>query len=289
MLITKELSLIIHSSILQIVKIQAFVRGYQDRAWYAFQYRCATIIQASARRLLVRKECHTECMVSILIAAAANSLRMRNAATRLQFWWMDKIWKKKEKHAALVIERFFIYVKKEVEKEVAALKKKKKEKRRRRKIKQSDDYILERAWLGVADDTVTPLVSQKAVASHKPPIVNTAGDKLRTKHNRFRARGAIQSFDEDVQSDVSGLTDLDFGYRNNGTRRSKKKSQVDLEEDLSLEEALHDSEDEMSNEQRKDVTDEFTQRHGKSRHGFSGQESSPYRDQRARGYRGYDR
>ena len=122
---------------------------------------------------------------------------------------MDEMWKKKEKHAALVIERFFIYVKKEVEKEVAALKKKKKEKRRRRKMKQSDDFILERAWLGVADETITP-----AVALHNPPIVNTVGNKSRTKHNRFRTRGMIQSHDEDVQSDVSGLTDLDFGYRN---------------------------------------------------------------------------
>jgi ElaB/YqjD/DUF883 family membrane-anchored ribosome-binding protein len=168
-------------------------------------------------------------MVSILIAAAASSLRMRNAARRLQFWWMDEMWKRKEKHAALVIERFFIYIKKEVEKEVAALKKKKKERRKRHKMKQSDDYILERAWLGVADDAVVPVVqtallSQRTAASHHPSVNNGTGDKLHNKYSRFRARGAIQSFEDDVQSDVSGLTDLDFGYRNSGTRSRQKKS-----------------------------------------------------------------
>ena len=54
-------------------------------------------------------------MVSILIAAAANSLRVRNAAKRLQHWWFEELWSRKEKEAALVIERFFIFVKKEVE------------------------------------------------------------------------------------------------------------------------------------------------------------------------------
>ncbi len=192
------------------------------------------------------------------------------------------MWKKKEKHAALVIERFFIYVKKEVEKEVAALKKKKKEKRRRRKMKQSDDYILERAWLGVAEDAVIPVVrpallSQRTVSSHHPPVDNGAGEKSRNKHNHFQARGLIQSFEEDVQSDVSGLTDLDFGYRNNGTRsRRNKKSQIELVEDVSLEEAFRTSEAEMSKGQR--------QRFDKSRHGLSGQESTPYQDHRGQGF-----
>jgi hypothetical protein len=232
-------------------------------------------------------------MVSILIAAAANSLRMRKAARRLQFWWMDEMWKRTEKHAALVIERFFIYVKKEVEKEVAALKKKKKEKRRRRKIKQSDDYILERAWLGVAEDAIIPVVqtnllSQLTVASHHPPVDSGAGEKSRNKHNRFQARGVVQSFEEDVQSDVSGLTDLDFGFRNNGTRSRRKKSQIELDEDVSLEEAFHNSDAEMSKKQRRDAIDQFNERFDKSRHGLSGQESAPYRDHRGRGYRGYN-
>lgn len=225
------------------MKIQACVRGHQERSWYSFQKECAVIIQSACRRFLVRKECHNECMVSILIAAAANSLRVRNAAKRLQHWWFEELWSRKEKEAALVIERFFIFVKKEVEREVKALKKKKKERRRRRKIKQSDDYILERAWLGVADDVLPPVPAavphQRAVPSHYPPA--DIGKKR-------SGRGMVQPVEEDAQSDVSGLTDLDFGTRN--SNRKLKKSHRDIREDASLEEAFQESEAQLEKESR---------------------------------------
>ena len=111
--------------------------------------------------------------------------------------------KKKEKGAALVIERFLIYVKKEVEREVVALKQKKKEKRRRRKVKHSDDYILERAWLGVADN-----VSSSPVAQVVEPPHTVASQHL---------------FDE-VQSEISGLTDLDVGYRTTSNTHSRPRA-----------------------------------------------------------------
>jgi hypothetical protein len=191
-------------------------------------------------------------MVSILIAAAANSLRMRNAATRLQFWWIGELWRRKEKQAALVIERFFLYVKKEVEKEVAALKKKKKDKRRRRKLKQCDDYILERAWLGVAtDDIAVPSVTPVALsAAHGLPAVQGERKTLHNKHD-FRARGGIPPVEEDVQSDVSGLTDLDFGARKNNSRTRLKLSRKEFVEDASLEEAFRDSEAQLFQDQRR--------------------------------------
>lgn len=226
----------------EIIKIQAVVRGHQERSWQTFQKECATIIQASSRRFLVRKECHNECMVSILIAAAANSLRVRNAAKRLQIWWVGELWRRKEKVAALKIERFFIYVKKEVEKEVKALKKKKKERRRRRKMKQSDDYILERAWLGVADDAgpaAMPAPAPPRTVVPRQPHSNNNGSVTRAynKPDRFatRSRGVIQSVEEDTQSVVSGLTELDFGYRN---RPSAKQ----FNDDASLEAAFRESE-----------------------------------------------
>lgn len=276
-----------------VVKVQSMVRGCQERSWQAFQHECATIIQASSRRLIVKKECHNECMVSILIAAAAKSLRVRNAARRLQQWRTDEMWKTKEKHAALVIERFFIYVKKEVEKEVKALKKKKKERRRRRKVKQSDDYILERAWLGVADDVVPDVpvaVTQRAVTTSRySSAPNAGGKKMHNKHDRFRAKGVIQSVEEDVQSEVSNLTDLDFGYRNN-PRKSKKSlhdmdrlkdmdgdpvtSLHDMErfkdmDDDTLEKALRDSETQLVADQPRGGKD-YNQRQGVS---TSGQKS----------------
>lgn len=141
-------------------------------------------------------------MVSILIAAAANSLRVRNSARRLQFWWMDELLKKKEKVAALVIERFFIFVKKEVEREVVALKQKKKEKRRRRKVKHTDDYILERAWLGVAENVSSP-------------VAQSGGEQQTVARQHF--------FDE-AQSEISGLTDLDFGYHTTSSTQNRPRA-----------------------------------------------------------------
>mmetsp|Transcript_26316 Transcript_26316/g.48402 ORF Transcript_26316/g.48402 Transcript_26316/m.48402 type:complete len:229 (+) Transcript_26316:355-1041(+) len=228
-------------------------------------------------------------MVSILIAAAANSLRVRNAAKRLQHWWIEEMWKKKEKEAALVIERFFIYVKKEVEKEVKALKKKKKERRRRRKMKQSDDYILERAWLGVADDAdtaVSAAVPQRSVVPRYPPADNGIGKKeVHSKFDRFRARGVIRSVEQDVQSDVSGLTDLDFTYRNNARRLMNSRK----EEEDSLEDAFRESEVQLAKDRRTRGGEEYGREHGVSRHA-SGQKSKARRDPRASGYpRRYDR
>lgn len=195
-------------------------------------------------------------MVSILIAAAANSLRVRNAARRLQQWWRNELWQRKEKQAAQIIERFFIYVKKEVEKEVKALKKKKKKKRRQRMIKESDEYILERAWLGVADDATASMasavpvaVSQKTSQEYPSALRGTGKRGAYNQNDRYRARGLIQSVDEDAQSEVSGLTDMDFSVRNNN-RSKLKKSQKDLNDDLSLEKAFRDSELLMAKERR---------------------------------------
>jgi len=247
----------------EVVKVQAVVRGLQERSWFSFQKECATIIQASCRRYLARRECHNECMVSILIAAAANSLRMRNAAKRLQQWWDNEMWKRKEKDAALIIERFFIYVKKEVEKEVKALKKKKKERRRRRKLKQSDDYILERAWLGVADDATSAVPSAVPSVAVPQQSVASSVKKEYNRIDRYRSREVVQSVEEDVQSDVSGLTDLDFGFRNN-TRRVLKKSQKELEENVPLEKAFGNAEVSLSKDRHRGGEE-----HGRSssRHG----------------------
>lgn len=56
----------------------------------------------------------------------------------------------------------------------------------------------------------------------------------------------MPSVEEDVQSDVSGLTDLDFGAR--GSR--SKKSLKEFVEDASLEEAFRDSEVQLSKEKK---------------------------------------
>jgi len=148
----------------EVVRIQALVRGSQERSWLSFQDECASIIQAAMRGYLVRKECHNESMIAVLIAAAATSLRTRNAARCLQRWWQGKLWERKQKKSALIIERFFIYVKKEVEKEIKAMKKKKRQRKKMKKYMQGDDWILENAWQGLEaptaeDQTAAPRVA----------------------------------------------------------------------------------------------------------------------------------
>ena len=170
-------------------------------------------------------------MVTILISAAAAALRAKSAVRRLQSWWGEEMRKKRQKKAALVIERFFIFVKKEVEKEVKALKRKKKEKRRRRKLKQTDDYILEKAWMGLDGDTTAAMPTPETTVANK-----------------------FGSVDVDVQSEVSGLTDLSQGgsYRaSKYARRMLKKSQYDMDDDASLEQAYLDTEIQQSKKEKK--------------------------------------
>ena len=165
--------------LIEIVRIQALVRGRQERSWLKFQNECASIIQATMRGYLTRKELHNESMISVLISAAATSLRTRNAARTLQRWWAEVLWRKeqelwrqKQKKAALIIERFFIYVKKEVEKEIKAMKKKKKQRKKMKKYMQSDDWLLENAWQGLeAAGSVDNSIALQAAAA---PTASTA-------------------------------------------------------------------------------------------------------------------
>ena len=157
--------------LIEIVRIQALVRGRQERSWLTFQNECASIIQAAMRGYLTRRELHNENMISVLISAAATSLRTRNAARTLQRWWVERMWICKQKKAALVIERFFIYVKKEVEKEIKAMKKKKRQRKKMKKYMQSDDWLLENAWQGLeaaASSVENPAALQPATVPTVP-------------------------------------------------------------------------------------------------------------------------
>jgi len=187
--------------LIEIVRIQALVRGRQERSWLTFQNECASIIQAAMRGYLTRKELHNESMISILISAAATSLRTRNAARTLQRWWVDELWIgeqkrsalilrekyaartlqrwwvnelwiRKQKRSALIIERFFIYVKKEVEKEIKAMKKKKRQRKKMKKFMQSDEWLLEDAWQGLeaAVSMENPAALQAATVPAVPMV-----------------------------------------------------------------------------------------------------------------------
>jgi len=256
---------------LDIVKIQAVVRGHQERSWQNFRSDCATIIQAASRRFLVRRECHNECMISILISAAATSLRMRNSVTKIQRWWYQEMLTRRQKQAALIIERFFIFVKKEVEKEVKALKKKKKERRLRRKMRQSDEWILERAWLNTVEETsVVPEVASLSYHNDYTNFDPGIGQRVYTKHDRYSTEPepSINAvIEEDAQSEVSGLTDLSFGNRHLMGHQARKirKTKREIEEESSLDEAFLDTESKHTGEKLGGY-EGHSRRHGRQNH-----------------------
>lgn len=181
--------------LIEIVRIQALVRGRQERSWLTFQNECATIIQAAMRGYLTRKELHNESMISILISAAATSLRTRNAARTLQRWWVDLLWTRKQKKSALIIERFFIYVKKEVEKEIKAMKKKKRQKKKMKKYMQSDDWLLENAWQGLeaAASVENSVAPQPAAVPAVPMNPYDHGQQQQYVDNRVARAGMAPS------------------------------------------------------------------------------------------------
>jgi hypothetical protein len=168
--------------LMEIVRIQAFVRGRQERSWLTFQHECASIIQASMRGYLTRRELHNERMISVLISAAATSLRTRNAAKTLQRWWVEVMWQRKQKKAALIIERFFIYVKKEVEKEIKAMKKKKRQRKKMKKYMQSDDWLLENAWQGL--EAATSMDASTYKSANAPAVPMIAYDRGQQQHQQ---------------------------------------------------------------------------------------------------------
>lgn len=181
--------------LIEIVRIQALVRGRQERSWLTFQNECASIIQAAMRGYLTRRELHNESMISVLISAAATSLRTRNAARTLQRWWVEEQWRRKQKKAALIIERFFIYVKKEVEKEIKAMKKKKRQRKKMKKYMQSDDYLLENAWQGLeaAISVENPVAHQLAPAP-TVPIPYDYGQQQQHQHHQPQQQQQHQQY-----------------------------------------------------------------------------------------------
>merc|ERR1711957_617944 len=83
-----------------------------------------------------------------------------------------------------------------------------------------------------------------AVPQRRKPRPSLGRQLPHTRYDRFRTRGV--TVEDDGQSDVSGLTDLDISYRKNKTHNRSKKSEKEVEDDHFLEVAFHDSEDKLS-------------------------------------------
>jgi hypothetical protein len=132
-----------HYVILQfeITKIQALVRGHQERNWLEHQEKGARLIQNNIRCYLSRKKARSIRMRAMLKRAGLMGAVGQAASTVIQRWWRGFFREKLEKAAALVIERFFIMVKDEVDRELARIERELKTKKKRRKPKSEREYV----------------------------------------------------------------------------------------------------------------------------------------------------
>lgn len=159
------------------VRFQAVVRGALVRDSFNLQLGCAIIIQAASRRFLaVRHQTTTRALRSVE-NAKRGSLRENSACCKIQFWWRVVVECRKERKAALTIERFFLFVKAEVDREIRRAEQKQKQKTqgRRRDKKQVDVKFLERVWLNTVDENNVEVLAYSPSDSESSKQLSSPG------------------------------------------------------------------------------------------------------------------
>lgn len=134
------------------VRIQSAARGMLARSMFIVHLGCIILVQSAARRFLDKKKAAFLRLENAILLSKIQKLREVNACRRIQFFWRVVMDCRKEKEAALVIERFFVMVKKEVDREIQRALERKKE-RRRKKKPYYDEKLLEHVWLDTVDDS----------------------------------------------------------------------------------------------------------------------------------------
>ena len=188
----------------QACRIQAHMRGVLVRNEQHIRLGSCIMIQSIARRFLAIGYTRALRVAKTSVAARAEALRERHASTSIQFWWRVVLDCRKEKEAALVIERFFLMVKREVDREIARVARKSKAKRtRHRKKKESEEKMLERVWLNTVDEdhvnsngfspsaSFMSAHSSKSFASHSPS--SRVSSMSRTSSRSLRSKGERKS------------------------------------------------------------------------------------------------
>ena len=92
----------------EVVRLQAFVRGYLVRNNSRLRLGCIIILQSTLRRCIAQRRTQRMKTKNHLVASTAICLRHNNASKRIQLVWKGIFQEKKERAAALTIERFFI-------------------------------------------------------------------------------------------------------------------------------------------------------------------------------------
>ncbi len=193
-------------------KIQAVVRGVQQRKRLHQQQVAAVIIQAATRGLLAKKQCHLERLFKAMVFSAQLALSQKIAARKIQDAFRGYSQRVREKHAALVIERFFIWVRSEVEREIerrARARIKKRQQQRRAKKKAEED-ILEEAYKSAAKPSSRSNSRSKSHTELRSSLRNGSNTRSTSRRSTSRSkrmgRGELDVDVDDSASDVSGLT-----------------------------------------------------------------------------------
>ena len=261
----------------EVVRIQSCFRGHRARKEANLQMGCAILIQSMIRRFLGFTRVQHEKLVCVLVASSSECLREKSAARRIHRFWKTSLMMKRELHAAAVIHRFFAMVKIEVDREISRqrdkMSKKKggKSRRKTRDQHESEDKMLERAWLNTMERDPYGMASRN---NPRLRIVDTdsgqsrsiprspsqrSGGRDRPKPDLAGNAVNVRPFDE--VSEVTGPTVF-----NKAAARAKTLSRKEMTEDLTLEEAWIDTEV-CQVKQRRQAEQEYLQRHGLQHHG----------------------
>mmetsp|Transcript_561 Transcript_561/g.989 ORF Transcript_561/g.989 Transcript_561/m.989 type:complete len:1946 (-) Transcript_561:923-6760(-) len=198
----------------EVCKIQALVRGVQHRKRLAQQNEAATVIQTAARSLIAKKACHMERLFRAMIYAAQQGLSQKIAARTIQRGFREHNLRAKQKHAALVIERFFIWVRAEVEREIERRERQRIKKRRGRSRSKNDAPNNNNDMLDDAYNTVSKSKrSESSLQSKFKKSLNA--NTSRSRPNSEQRPSQPLSVDlHDNASAVSGLTNpIDVGMK----------------------------------------------------------------------------
>jgi len=130
------------SAVAKVLTLQAVIRGGLGRLKSGTRLGSLVTMQTFIRMLCARQELEERVIAAALLANTLSAILESCSSKKIQRAWKTQMQKRKERAAAMVIERFFLYVQEEVEKEIY-----RQERRRQRRIQEGEDQLLERIWL----------------------------------------------------------------------------------------------------------------------------------------------
>lgn len=142
------------------IQIQCMFRGIAARLRFVDELGSVIVVQSVARRWFAIRNFNQMRLIAYLLNSAnQDKLQKHNAATKLQRWYKESIYPKRNSHAAIKIQSFFRMVKAMVDREVKAEKKRRKRRKQQKKnrsVSALDEALLEDAW-----DSVSPSVTKE--------------------------------------------------------------------------------------------------------------------------------